>query len=281
MSKFSTPVRITLLAAALTMAAPALGQAAPGALSVGYTMAFWGIPFGHTDYDGTLGTNSYTAKAHFETSGLVSIFWKSTIDTTVNGAIGAHSIQPAIYDSYAQDRDKPMERVKVTFGAGAPVTLAEPAYDTTTYPVSDEQKKEAVDPMSAITSIIAGVRADAKNPCGTGARIFDGRRRYDVVFTYLKDEPVQLDNKLFNGTAHLCQIHYNQIAGYKQKIIKEGRELPPMFADFADVNAAGAPNGRYVVAVKLWSSLSYGTVSVTLNNLKVDGAPPPGFAAKS
>jgi hypothetical protein len=273
--------RLLAIAAALTMAMPAAGQAAPGALSLGYTMAFWGIPFGHTDYEGVVGGNAYNAKAHFETSGIVSVFWKSTIDATANGALGAHAIQPAIYDSYAQDRNKPMERVKVTFGPGTPVTLAEPAYDTTTYPVTDEQKKEGVDPMSAVTSIIAGVRADARNPCGTGARIFDGRRRYDVVFTYVKDEPVQLDDKLFNGTAHLCQIHYNQIAGYKQKIIDEGKNLPQMFADFADVPAAGAPNGHYVVAVKLWAPYGLGTVTVTLNNLKIDGASPPGFTAKS
>ncbi|MGN6515657.1 MAG: hypothetical protein ACTHLR_07420, partial [Rhizomicrobium sp.] len=79
--------------------------------------------------------------------------------------------------------------------------------------------------------------------------------------------------------AHLCQVHYKQIAGYKQKIIKEGRSLPDMYVDFADVPAPGAPNGHYVIAVKTWASMTLGTVSATLSDLKVDNSVPPGFKA--
>jgi hypothetical protein len=39
------------------------------------------------------------------------------------------------------------------------------------------------------------------------------------------------------------------------------------------VPAAGSPNGHYVVAVKLWASLSLGTVTATLDDLKVGAAP--------
>ena len=266
--------RILLAAiAASAVSVPAADAQAPGStLGVGYTIAFWAIPFGHTHYDGTMTATGYSAKMHFETSGIVSLFWKSKIDATVAGNIGPHTITPAVYDSYSQDRDKPVQRVKVSFDKSVPETLAEPAYNTTKYPVSDEQKKGALDPMSAITAILAGVKVTEHDPCGTGVQVFDGRRRYDVNFTYVKDEPVKLSNGLFSGKTHLCQIHYNQIAGYKQKIVKEGKALPDMFVDFADIPADGSPNGHYVVAVKLWASLSLGTVTATLDDLKVGGA---------
>jgi hypothetical protein len=267
--------RILLAALAACGAATAAlaGDTAPpaGTLNVAYSIAFWDIPFGQTSYEGKFPAGGYDAKSHFETSGIVSLFWNSKIDATANGAIHAHEIAPVLYDSYSQDHNSKMQRVKVSFENDDPTTFADPPYNMTKYPVSAEQKKGAVDPMSAITLILTGVRADAKNPCGAGAQVFDGRRRYDVAFSYLKDEPVKLANGVFSGTAHLCQIHYNQIAGYKQKIIKEGKALPPMYADFADVPAAGAPNGHFVVAVKMWSTLSWGTVSVTLSELKVDG----------
>jgi hypothetical protein len=269
-------LRRILLAAvvASVVAVPAAQAQTPGStLGVGYTIAFWSIAFGQTHYDGTITPTGYSAKMHFETSGIVSLFWKSKIDATVNGNIGPHTITPVVYDSYSQDRDKPVQRVKVSFDALVPVTLAEPAYNTTKYPVTDDQKKGTLDPMSAITAILAGVKVTQHDPCGTGVQVFDGRRRYDVTFSYVKDEPVKLINGAFNGTAHLCQIHYNQIAGYKQKIVKEGKELPPMFVDFADVKADGAPNGHYVVAIKLWASLSLGTVTATLNDLKIGNAP--------
>ena len=273
-----TELRRILLAAAFAglTAMPASAADTGDALGLGYSIAFWAIPFGHTHYDGRVSDNAYSAKMHFETSGVVSLFWKSKIDATVAGRIGEHSIAPTVYDSYSQDRDKPVQRVKVTFDGAMPETLAEPPYNTTKYPVTDEQKKNALDPMSAITAILSGVRVTDTNPCGTGVQVFDGRRRYDVGFSYVKDEHVKLANGLFDGNAHLCKIHYNQIAGYKQKIVKEGKSLPDMFVDFAEVPAPGTPNGHYVVAVKLWASMTLGTVTATMEDLKVDGTPPPG-----
>jgi hypothetical protein len=259
-----------ILAVALAVCAPALAAEKPTMLNVGYSIAFWAIPFGHTEYEGKFENGTYDAKSHFETSGVVSLFWNSTIDAVANGNIAARSITPNVYDSYSQDHNSKRQRVKVSFDKDMPTTLAEPAYNTTKYPVSDEQKKGAVDPMSAMTTIMAGVKADAKNPCGTGVQVFDGRRRYDVTFSYEKDEAVKLPG-VYSGNAHQCQIHYNQIAGYKQKIVKEGKALPPMYVDFADIAAPGAPDGHFVVAVKLWTSLSWGTVTATLNALKVDG----------
>jgi len=268
-------ILLAVLAAAAFAGSSAQADAPAGnALSVGYGITFWAIPFGHTRYEGTVTPANYSAKMHFETSGVISLFWKSKIDATVNGGIGPHTITPVLYDSYSQDRDKPVQRVKVTFDKPVPETLAEPAYNTTKYPVTDEQKKGTLDPMSAITAILSGVKVTDNNPCGTGVQVFDGRRRYDVSFTYKKDEHVELKNGPFNGTAHLCQIHYKQIAGYKQKIIKEGKSLPDMFVDFAEVPAPHTPNKHYLVAVKLWAPMTLGTVTATLDELKVDGAPP-------
>jgi hypothetical protein len=248
-----------------------LEPAKASTLDLAYQLAFWGIPFGDTNYDGKFGGDSYAVTSHFKTGGVVSVFWQAQIDATANGHYGAHGLEPVLYDSLSQRRAQPKARMKVTFGEGAPVTFADPSYDATKYPVSDAQKKEALDPMSAATLILSGMTADAANPCGKTAPVFDGRRRYNIEFTYIKDEPVNL-GKLFNGSAHLCQIHYNQIAGYKQKIIEEGKKLPPMYGLFADVPSAAAPSGHYVVAMKLWADTGWGTVSVYLTQLNVSGA---------
>jgi hypothetical protein len=41
----------------------------------------------------------------------------------------------------------------------------------------------------------------------------------------------------------------------------------------ADVAETGAPNGRYVVPVKIWAELSLGTVTATLDSLKLEEIP--------
>lgn len=237
-----------------------------GTLSLAYSIAFWGIPFGRTNYDGRFSDTGYSARSHFETSGIVSVFWRAIIDASANGRIKSRALLPAEYDSFYRRSAEKKERVKVTFVNGDATTFADPPYPVSQYPVTEAQKREAVDPMSAVTVVLSGVKADAANPCGTVAPVFDGRRRYDITFSYIKDEPVKLDNGLFNGMAHLCQMHYRQIAGFKPKILKEGAAFPPMFADFADVGSGG-PSGHYVVILKAWAHLDLGTVSAELTQL--------------
>src|ERR1700761_4919046 len=200
-------LRRILLAAsvAAAFALPAHAADAPGTIEVGFTVAFWAIPFGHTEYQGTFANGGYNAKSHFETSGIVSIFWNSKIDANANGQVAAHSIAPVLYDSYSTDHNSKMQRVKVTFDKDMPSTFADPAYNTTKYPVTDDQKRGAIDPMSAITSMLSGVKASDKNPGGSGVQVFDGRRRYDMDFSYIKDQPEKLSNGVYSGNVHLCQ----------------------------------------------------------------------------
>ena len=280
------PIRSTLLSAAIaavvcatpssSIDATAAEPQAAGSIAVAYSIAFWGIPFGETNYEGRFSGTGYAASSHFETSGIVSLFWQAIIDASANGKISTRSLDPAQYDSFYRRGADKKERVRVTFEKDAVKTFADPPYDTTKYPVTDAQKREAVDPMSAVTLILSGIRADRANPCGATAPVFDGRRRYDIEFTYLKDEPVTLPDGLFHGTAHLCQLHYRQIAGFKPKILKEGAAFPPIYGDFGDFPASRAPNGRYVVPLKLWSRLKWGTVSAALTKFTTSDQTPKG-----
>jgi hypothetical protein len=243
-----------------------------GTVEIAYSLAFWGIPFGETSYAGRFLNGGYSASSHFNTSGIVSVFWQATIDARATGHVSERAITPAEYDSFYRRGSSKKERVKVAFNTGTVTTIADPPYDLSKYPVSDAEKREAVDPMSAITLVLTGAKADGANPCGTVTPVFDGRRRYNIEFTYIKDQRVEL-GKLYTGNAHLCQVHYRQIAGFKPKILKEGAAFPPIYADFADIPAQGAPNGHYVVALKLWSRLNWGTVSAELTALHVPPKP--------
>ena len=262
-----TPLLLMLLLAGT----PALAQPAPHTLEASYSLAFWGVTFGHIQYSNTLKGDAYAAQAHFETQGVVGFFWKSLIDATANGSVNAHAISPALYDSYSRYRDRPLQRVKLTYDKDGPSVFFDPPIDPIRFPVTEEQRKDAIDPMSAVISMLMGASASAKTPCGTGAQVFDGRRRYDVRFTYVKDEKLGLD--AYRGNAHLCELHFVPIAGYPQRLIMERSNPPRMYADFIDVAETGTPNGRYVVPVNVWAELDWGTVRAVLDNLKIDGTP--------
>jgi hypothetical protein len=245
-------------------------------LGVAYTISFWGIPFGHTDFDSKFQERAYSTSSHFETSGIVSVFWQAKIEASSSGQVAPHGLAPAVYDSFYQRGSSNKERVKVTFTTADPTVDADPPYNATQYPVTEAQKKEAVDPLSAVTLVLAGIRADASNPCGTVAPVFDGRRRYNIEFTYLKEEKPDVDTVLGKGKAHLCQMHYNQIAGFKPKIMKEGKSFPPIYGWFVDVPSPNAPNGHYVIALRVWASTGWGTVDATLSKLQINGVAPKG-----
>ena len=243
----------------------------PSALGVAYSISFWGIPFGHTDFDSKFHNEEYSTASHFETSGIVSMFWQAKIEASSNGQIAPHALTPGVYDSLYQRGSDKKERVKVTFAGSEPAVQADPPYPTDQNPVSPEQKKEGMDPLSAVTLILSGLKADAGNPCGTVAPVFDGRRRYNIEFTYLKDEKPDVETPLGRGKAHLCLLHYHQIAGFKPKIMKEGKAFPPIYGWFADVPNPNGPNGHFVIALKVWASTGYGTVAATLTELHVNG----------
>ncbi|MBV8799857.1 MAG: DUF3108 domain-containing protein [Alphaproteobacteria bacterium] len=242
---------------------PSLAAAHSSRLSLQYSIAFWTIPFGRTSFEVRLSPGGYATSSHFETSGIVSAFWQSIIDATSTGTISAQGISPTLYDSYYR-RGSKHQRVRLTYGRdGMPITYADPLYTLNKYPVSDAQKKEGLDPLGAATAVLAGLSSSPANPCGTVAAVFDGRRRYNIEFTYLRDEPVKLEG-LYSGSAHLCQLHYNQIAGFKPKILKEGRALPPAYAWVADFPDTAMPIGRYLLPLKLWAATGFGTVTATL-----------------
>ena len=257
-----------LLVGGTAFAEPAGDIAIPAQPNLGlaYSISFWGIPFGKTSYAARFADNGYAASSHFETSGIVSLFWQATIDASASGRVTSTALTPARYDSFYRRGDTKKERVEVTFDGHGATTFAAPPYDTTKYPVSDAEKREAADPMSAITLVLAGVHVDQANPCGTVAPVFDGRRRYNIEFSYVRDEPVNL-GMLYNGSAHLCRLRYKQIAGFKPKILKEGAAFPPIYGDFAEISSPNAPGHRYLVPLKLWANVNWGTVTVQITQL--------------
>jgi hypothetical protein len=256
----------------------AFAQPAPRTLDARYTLSFWDIGFGHIQYSDTLKGDAYAAQAHFETQGMVGFFWKSVIDATANGSVNAAGALPAVYDSHSRYRDHPLQRVKLTYADGIPSVFFDPPIDPIRFPVPKDQQKGAIDPMSALISVLVGAGA-ASTPCGADAKVFDGRRRYDVRFTYLRDEKLDLGGR--QGSGHLCELHFVPIAGYPQRLIMERRDPPKMFADFVDAAETGAPTGHYVVPVKVWAELSLGTVTATLDSLTLDGEIPAFMTAEN
>ncbi len=275
---FLNAIAITMLSVVPVYAAGGAGEdvvASPSSqLQMAMTIYAAGITIGKVDMDATIRGGEYHVVSNLTTSGVVNAFWKSQIQATSSGKIADKTIEPALYDSFDTNHASNKQEVSLTYSPGIPPRLyARPAYTTTGYDVPPEQQKDTFDPLSAVMFLTSGVAVSASNPCALTMPVFDGRRRYNVELSKLKDTNIHLDNGLYNGHGVVCSIRYRQLAGFKPNIIKQNEKFPPIQAWVAVFPSAVA--GRsYVLPLKVWANTSYGLVAVVANSIKIDGTTP-------
>ena len=270
-------------AALCCLPGPALAAGGAGAdqavlpasqLQLALTIYAGGITMGKMDMDATIRGGNYHVVSNFQTSGVVNAFWQSEIQATSTGTLGAKNFQPALYDSFDTNHSGRKQEVSLTYENGNPPRLyADPVYSTTGYEVKPEDAKGTLDPLSAVMYIVSGAGADAANPCGLMAPVFDGRRRYNIEMTKLRDVDIKMDNGLYAGKGLQCQIKYKQIAGFKPRVLKANESFPAINAWIATFHSATA--GRdYVVPLRVWADTPYGVMAVVASSLTIDGAAP-------
>ena len=236
-----------------------------------------GIELGKVDMDATLRGDEYHVVSNLETSGVVNAFWQAQIQATSNGKVETHGLKPALYDSFDTNHSGKRQEVSLTYeGDAAPRMYANPKFPTSGYEVKPEQQKATVDPLSAVVLITTGAAAASDNPCGVTAPVFDGRRRYNIEITKVKETTIKMDNGLYKGKGLQCEIRYKQLAGFKPKIIKENESFPKINAWIATFPSA-IPGRNYVIPLRVWADTPYGVVAAVATSLKIDGAAPkPG-----
>jgi hypothetical protein len=272
--------------AALIVAAPAWAAGGAGGeapalpasrLEVAVTLYAGGITMGHMDLDATLRGSEYHVVSTMQTSGVVNAFWQSEIQATSTGKLGTKSISPTLYDSFDTGRAGKRQQVSLSYdGANAPRLYADPVYATTGFEVAPDDTKSTLDPLSAVTFIFSGLGAQAGNVCAVTAPVFDGRRRYDIELTRIKDVDIKLDNGLYQGKGVQCDVRYHQLAGFRPRVLKENEKFPLIHAWF--VSLPSAVTGRdYTVPVRVWTETKYGVLAMIPTSVKVDGQSPRGF----
>lgn len=276
----------TAAAFLFTLAFPTLAFAAGGAggeapaqpasrLEVAMTLYAGGITMGHMDLDTTLRGGEYHTVSNLQTSGVINTFWQSEIQATSSGKLGAKNFLPGLYDSFYTGRAGKKQEVSLTYENGAPRLYADPVYSTTGFEVKPEDIKNTLDPLSAVTLIFSGLSAEGGNPCAVTAPIFDGRRRYDIEVTKVKDVDVRLDSGLYQGKAVQCDLRYRQVAGFRPRVLKDNEKFPVIHAWFVTLPSQVGHN--YAVPVRIWAETKYGVLAILASQVKVDGQVPRGF----
>lgn len=282
MTKKATLLTLPILAWAFSpaWAAGGAGGEDPGLaasrLEVAMTLYAGGITMGHMDLDATLRGSQYHSVSTMQTSGVVNAFWQSEIQATASGKLGAKNFAPALYDSFDTGHAGKKQQVSLTYdGAGPPRLFTDPVYSTTGFEVKPDDTKNTLDPLSAVTFIFSGMGMSANNPCNVTAPVFDGRRRYDIEMSKIRDVDIKMDNGLYTGKGVECEVRYHQLAGFRPRVLKTNESFPLIHAWVAAFPSQ--VTGRaYTVPVRVWADTKYGVLAMIANSLKVDGENPKG-----
>lgn len=228
-----------------------------------------GFNLGNIGIKSSFAGNSYSAVSRLKTAGVVNSFYEAIIDATSIGNVQGASFAPQKYDSNTNN-EKQNQKVGLTYTAAGIQLYSDPPYNTARFPVTEDQKRGTLDPLSGLVFSLSGVSHSASKPCGETVRVFDGRRRYDIELTFAGNDKVKTDGG-YSGPAVKCTVVYKQIAGFKPNLNK-GKSLPVITAWFAPMESnSGGPVKRFMVPVKIMTDTPYGVALAHARKVTIDG----------
>jgi hypothetical protein len=250
-------------------ASPAATAAQANQAEFVLTVHLGGVTLGTIGFKSQFQNEGYSAVTKLKTGGVLNSFYAASIEASSTGFVKGGQIAPASYNSMYTG-EKSTQRVQLAYAATGISLDSEPAYDVKRFPVTDDQKKNTVDPISAMVQAVSGVTLSEGNPCGDTLRIFDGKRRFDVELTLVEETELSSTNGGYSGKATLCDAKYVQVAGFKQELTR--KEPPPVQIWLAKFPAApGGPLKTLAVPVKIQSETPYGMAVANARNIVVDG----------
>ncbi len=262
----------TAPAAQPTPAPAAAAPAAPVAtntIQLVWEVYITGLKIGMVGLKTDFAPGSYSSASMLKTGGLIGLFYSSRITATSVGAIAGATLRPRNYDADANSRKR--QKTQLSYTTNGVQLFADPAYDTERFPVTEEQKRDTLDPVSAMTFAVSGLSVTAEHPCGDTLHVFDGARRYDVAFRFIANETLAGGSEGYSGPVVKCEVLYQQIAGFKPSV-NQGKKSYPIYvwgAAFATQQGSG-PMHRFVVPVKIQTETSFGTAEADASLVKID-----------
>lgn len=260
------------LAAAIVLGSAGVSRAADQpALELDYEVYVGGMnPVGATALFG-LTPDSYAMRVEATPQGMVRMFGRWTFLGRAWGTLDGSSAVPRLFETVERKPERE-RRLEVRYGPDqAPDTVFVPEG----WAGSDGvvQKTDAIgtaDPLGALAALSRAV-AGGEACSGTHA-VFDGRRRYDLVATDVRDVVLEPSRRsAYAGPARLCRLRMDPVAGkWRDAGSNHFWRLPQPGEDrWVDVWLAAPVAGGPVVPVRLEADSKLGPVYIHLDDVRV------------
>jgi hypothetical protein len=212
---------------------------AQGTVGAHYTISMTGVTIGEIVWKIGIGDTLYTTSATGKASGVLSMLMNGEGGVVAQGNIVAGRFDPTSFTSAITDEDGTI-KLEMTFADGVATEriTPQPPVHPDRLPVTDADRRGAADPLSAVlivTKLGGGVLA--ASDCNRTLKIFDGRRRYNLMLSYARMDKVAL-KRGYSGAILVCSVVLQPIAGYRAnsmivKYVAGRRDMELWFAPIA------------------------------------------------
>jgi hypothetical protein len=118
-------------------------------------------------------------------------------------------------------------------------------------PVKPDQLRNVLDPLSGVMALSL---ADLRNPCQQRLPIYDGKQRFDIVFTPLRR----------TGDDHVCRVRLIPIAGHKP-----GSGPASVIKGNIEITLRPVPRANVVIPYSVTVPTSVGTATLTSEKIDI------------
>ncbi|WP_455183425.1 DUF3108 domain-containing protein [Azospirillum palustre] len=268
---FLRPARTALMAAGLSLPLLPLTMSAASAEPVKATYRVFVGGVTALDVTATLDVagDRYRIAVSAVTGGTIGRLFSWRTDSESDGHVHGDDLRPDSHRQTSLLRGEP-RNVTLTYGPQGDVStsVTPPADKDDREPVPPDLQRGTLDPLTAVLDLLFAV--GASEGCDRSLPVFDGRRRYDMVFSEVGRRIVDPSRySIFSGVAQQCRVSYKPVAGYARSS-SSGRfwqrnnpaDRPPVNLWLAPV-AAGSPP----LPVRLETDSDFGSVVVHLTGV--------------
>jgi Protein of unknown function (DUF3108) len=210
--RFTRPFILSSLAAAALGSAPAPAET----IDVKYALSLIGLPIGVAEAEATVDASEYSIRINAKLVGVAALVSTAKTAATASGSILQGRVAPESYAATsANSHSTRTVRMAMDEGSVRALSIVPPMREEPgRVPVTDDQKRNIVDPVSALAMTIPtdapGVGAAA---CDRTLRIFDGYTRFDIKLSFAGVRRLKVHG--YDGMVSACAARYVPISGHK------------------------------------------------------------------
>ena len=242
-------------------------KAWPGQVDALYRITFNGFDIGTFKFEARVLGNKYVLDGDAEISALLGVInWRGL--TRSVGHVGRGGPQPSNYAFNFRSHSKGglirmgFKKSKVTEVARLP-NLPPKADDV---PLQRNHLSNVLDPLS---TVMAMARPSGSNPCAQSLSVFDGKQRFDLAFSYRRQE--RLPGSQGYGQARsvaVCGVKYSPLGGYRPT----SATLSMARSNGIEVAMLPIRSASLFVPQKITIPTIAGTAVLKAVKIKIDGA---------